>query len=96
MRHGCPHAARAAAARYGVALTEDDFRSMVAAIMATVAGECAPAILLARTALRREIWLTRIPSGPAVRVVYIPVFARILTVLPPVYPLPQGGAHGHA
>lgn len=96
MRHGCHHAARAAAVRYGVALDESDFRMMVLAIVAVVSGIVAPAMLLARARQGREIWLTQIPYGPAVRVVYSPTFARIITVLPPVYALPQGDSHGGA
>jgi hypothetical protein len=93
MLHGCDHAVDAARARYGVELDDADFTVMVLDIIETVAGaRRGGALLLATIRFDREIWLLRIPrGGPAVRVVYIPVAARIVTVLPPVYELPRGG-----
>ncbi len=93
--HGCEHAVDAAQARYGIALTEMDFAAMVADIVLTVAGDVVAALLLSRARHGREIWLLRIPHGPAVRVVYSPDEVLIVTVLPQVYQLP-GGEHGQA
>ena len=89
--HGCQHAVEQAQARYGVRLDDGDFAAMVRDILAVVDGEAAPALLLARMQRGREIWLLRIPAGPAVRVVYSPISAQIVTVLPRDYPLPRGG-----
>jgi hypothetical protein len=90
MRHGCEHAIQQAQTRYGVMLDEGDFAAMVADILARLSGCATPATLLARMPFGREIWLLRIPSGPAVRVVYSPVSAQIITVLPKGYALPRG------
>ena len=95
--HGCDHAVDAARARYGVELDAADFTAMVLEIIETVAGARRGACLLLATIRNlREIWLLRIPrGGPAVRVVYDPALARIVTVLPPAYELPRG-RNGHA
>lgn len=83
--HGCEHAARRAAERYGAQLAAEDFSAMAMDIIATVAGERRAAALLHRTTPEREIWLVRMPGGPAVRVVYAPASAVIVSVLPPGY-----------
>jgi hypothetical protein len=81
--HGCEHAQAAAFTRYGVMLEACDFAAMVAGIIATVAGDPPAAILLSRQELGREVWIVRIPNGPAIQVVYEPKIAMIVTVLPP-------------
>ena len=95
-RHGCYHAIETAQLRYGVALDEHDFAAMVWDIVATLAGDRSAALLLAHVRGGREIWLLRVPQGPAVRVVYSPARAQIVTVLPPVYQLPGGLLHEQA
>ncbi len=83
MRHGCDHAAHAAADRYGLALDECDFAAMVADIILTLAGDRNAALMLRRQDCGSEIWIVRVPDGPAVRVVYRPAIAMVVTVLPP-------------
>ena len=92
VRSGCRHAQDAAAQRYGLALDEDDFRAMVAAIVLAAAGDARNALLLYTQRSGREVWLVRVPSGPAVRVVYSPRRAQIVTILPAGYRMPRGDA----
>ena len=82
MLHGCEHAVSAAADRYGVALDDTDFAAMVADIVLSAAGDRRDAVLITRQTTGREVWLVRVPSGPAVRVVYSPLACMIVTVLP--------------
>ena len=91
-RRGCRHARDAAAQRYGLALDEDDFDAMVGAIVLAAAGDACGALLLYVQRSGREIWLTRVPAGPAVRVVYSPPRAQIVTILPPGYRMPRTDA----
>jgi hypothetical protein len=82
--HGCEHAQEAALIRYGVMLAACDFAAMVLDIIGTVAGDAPKAVMLGRQPLGRELWVVRIPNGPAVRVVYSPDHSLIITVLPPL------------
>ena len=82
IHHGCAHAVSAASARYGVMLDEADFAAMVSDIVLAAAGDGRAALLLTRQWNGREVWLARVPAGPAVRVVYSPLSACIITVLP--------------
>ncbi len=84
-QYGCPHAAEQALARYGVSLSPAAFGAMVADIVLTLAGDRSTAILLQRQRFGRELWLVRLPDGRGVRVVYEPMHAMIVTVLPPDY-----------
>lgn len=88
LRHGCAHARDAALARHGLLLEEGDFRAMALAIIAAVSGDVSGAILVSRQAQGREIWIVRVPGGPAVRVVYAPERAQIVTVLSCRHDLP--------
>jgi putative component of toxin-antitoxin plasmid stabilization module len=80
--HGCEYAQTAAFTRFGVMLEACDFAAMVSDIIATLAGDAPVAMMLSRQELGREVWVVRIPDGPAVRVVYEPIAAMIVTVLP--------------
>jgi hypothetical protein len=95
MRHGCDHAARTAADRYGLRLDEQDFAAMAADIILSATGERHSALLLRRHDLESEIWLVRVPEGPAVRVVYRPIVAMIITILPPWW-RPRGSINAAA
>lgn len=88
IRHGCYHAAEAAQLRYGLNLDEAEFRAMALAIIAAVAGDASDAALASRQGAGREIWIVRVPGGPAVRVVYVPERAQIITVLSRCHDLP--------
>lgn len=83
LHHGCEYAAHAALARYGVMLGEVDFATMVQDIINATAGDAPNALHLVSQPWGREVWIVRIPNGPAVRVVYEPIIAMIVTVLPP-------------
>lgn len=86
MHHGCDHAAAAAFARYGVLLGAADFAAMVDDIVDALIGSRRAALLLCRQQPSgREIWLARVPDGPAVRLVYEPLSAMIVTILPPFW-----------
>lgn len=85
---GCAHAVERAQQRYGITLGEPDFAAMVGDIIAALLGERRDALLIShRLEQGREIWLVRIPGGPAVRVIYNPFLAVIVTVLPGDYRL---------
>jgi len=75
------HAAVRAAERHGLSVTTADLRSAFLDIVDTMAGVRRAAVLLLRADDGTERWLVRL-AGQAVRVVYIPESARIVTVLP--------------
>lgn len=75
------HAAIRAAERHGLSVTTSDLRSAFLDIVDTVAGLRRAAVLLHRKSNGTERWLVRLGER-AVRVVYIPEAALIVTVLP--------------
>lgn len=85
MLRGCDHAVVQAATRYGVRLDDVDFAAMVEDIIASLADGACRALMTQQQPNGREIWIVRIPAGPAVRVVYEPRLAMIITVLPRAY-----------
>ncbi len=82
MQHGTEHARIQAEARYGLMLDEHDFYAMACDIILTVAGDALRAWLLSRQPNGREIWIVCVPHGPVVPVVWHPLNAMIVTVLP--------------
>jgi hypothetical protein len=90
MHCGSHHAQHRALERYGVELSGRDFDLMVRDIIAAVIGESRLAVLISRGDGYRETWLLRMPQGAAVRVIYSPSTAQIITILPPAYRLPGG------
>lgn len=76
------HAETRAWQRYGCAPTAPEWRDAVCAITSTVMGLVAPAMRLRRHRGGIEEWIVRV-GDVAMRVVYNPASACIVTVLPP-------------
>lgn len=76
------HAEQRALERYGIAATQQDWDALVLAITDSVMGRSNSAWLLGRQNDGTEKWLAPL-AGVAVRVVYCPRQARVITVLPP-------------
>jgi len=80
------HAEVRALERYGVEPSAADWSAAVDAIIGVVAGESRAALLLRRLHSNSEEWIVRV-SGVAMRVVYKPSAACIITALPRTPPL---------
>lgn len=73
------HAAERAKERFGVDVTDEQWREAVMAIWDTVAGGCALALFLGALPAGKEAWAVRL-AGHDVRVIYDPATACIVTV----------------
>lgn len=81
MRHHTDHARDRALERCGITVTDAEWTKAVADIMEVVAGLGSKAMMLHRFQDGHERWLVRLGTWPA-RVIYDPVSAVIVTVLP--------------
>lgn len=76
------HASLRAEERYGLPLTDADLTKFVLDITDTVTRTRTAALLQRRQPDGREVWLVRARCGIAMRVVYAPQDAAVVTVLP--------------